>query len=527
MIHKMRIEDMYRWDNGVTLDNLKRHRDNVLKAHFLSIKTIEYFQNVHNYVLGSDFDDCAYSDILYMIYSGQSNLFSNEGSGQYKWSIMSNDFDSPSIAHEWGHMSNPNFSHINYFGLSEAYPDIWGTLVDRYAFNRTNPTYTGIRNLSTYFNIYSSDAMNEYGKNPHEASRPFAHWFYLLAEGGNGQRTVNLPGRCEPYEFTINVNGIGYQLAERIVFEMMDNIDVNNVPNSIFPDDLYFFNFNDEVADFLDFKVASEQALDELVADGTISQGQKPSFLNSIQEAWAAIGVAEDFYPDDCIRITCDYTWRHTKMRIDKPIYVASGGHLRFPSSSDEYEIFGTNGAIIVEPGGKLTIEGTLSRGTAVSKWKGVTVLGNNSNVFPFVDDNGIFLDSNDDPVNYPISPQDHGTVLMKSNGKIEYSEIAIEAPNTFVYDNDCTHNGEMIQSKGGLVVVTKGSFVGNIQDVSMNNVNVDGTYGGDNPSLFVNMNIQHSTSGTSMSFIGFERVRLYNNTLTGLNHRYLCCISY
>lgn len=140
------------------------------------------------------------------------------------------------IAHEIGHAITDKTANLKYRGesgaLNEGFSDIWGVCVENYVFptkgdsiwahgidrgisyrNIKNPKGGGIISPDTYGkgNWIPTSSSEDYG-GVHRNSTVFSHWFYLVAQGGQGKNDIN-----NHY----HVNGIGIDKAARIAYNML------------------------------------------------------------------------------------------------------------------------------------------------------------------------------------------------------------------------------------------------------------------------------------------------------------------
>ncbi|HET8601920.1 MAG TPA: M4 family metallopeptidase [Segeticoccus sp.] len=143
--------------------------------------------------------------------------------------------------HEMSHGVTENTAGLTYSGdaggLNEATSDIFGTAVEWYANNPNDvPDYligeeiningdgTPLRYMdkpsragTQYPNCYSSNVKN---LDPHYASAPLNHWFYLASEG-SGAKTINGVSYNSPTCNGSTVQGIGHVKAEKIWYHTL------------------------------------------------------------------------------------------------------------------------------------------------------------------------------------------------------------------------------------------------------------------------------------------------------------------
>lgn len=189
------------------------------------------------------------------------------------------------IGHEWGHgitenliaggLSYPHPTTTEINGVHEAYSDIWGTLFEFYM-NGGNITnwkigesfynYNG-RNFLRDFSDPSlaNDPDTYMGTNyfnnmdGHHTGQVIAHWFYLLAMGGNGDNHIS-----PTYHY--DVSGIGLDKSVKILFKS------------------YRYLFTGAM--FFDTRNATIQAAIDLY-------GGCSTEVMQVKEAWNAVGMYE------------------------------------------------------------------------------------------------------------------------------------------------------------------------------------------------------------------------------------------
>src|SRR5689334_950293 len=143
-------------------------------------------------------------------------------------------------AHEMSHGVTENTAGLGYTGdaggLNEATSDIFGTAVEFYAANASDPgdyligekiDLNGNGTPLRYMDKPSRDGASKDcwssslgGLDPHYSSGPLNHWFYLASEG-SGARTINGTSYNSPTCDGSTVTGIGRDKAARIWYRTL------------------------------------------------------------------------------------------------------------------------------------------------------------------------------------------------------------------------------------------------------------------------------------------------------------------
>lgn len=201
-------------------------------AHWGAEKTYDYYWNIHNI---NSIDNAGFKLLSYVHYNTNYNnafwdgtrMTYGDGNGVVFTILTSLDV----CGHEVTHGLVTNTGGLNGGGtgepdaLNEAFADIFGTSIERYAKPVTwewkigadiTPSGNGLRNMSNpnLFNdpdTYNGTYWDPAGE-PHNNAGPCDYWFYLLVAGGTGTNDI-------ANSFT--VNGIGNSDAERIAFRAL------------------------------------------------------------------------------------------------------------------------------------------------------------------------------------------------------------------------------------------------------------------------------------------------------------------
>ena len=143
-------------------------------------------------------------------------------------------------AHEMSHGVTENTAGLNYSGdaggLNEATSDIFGTAVEFYAANASDPgdyligeeiDLNGNGTPLRYMDKPSKDGASKDcwssslgGLDPHYSSGPLNHWFYLASEG-SGAKTVNGTSYNSPTCDGSTVTGIGRDKAAKVWYRTL------------------------------------------------------------------------------------------------------------------------------------------------------------------------------------------------------------------------------------------------------------------------------------------------------------------
>src|SRR6478609_6855330 len=143
-------------------------------------------------------------------------------------------------AHEMSHGVTENTAGLNYTGdaggLNEATSDIFGTAVEFYAANASDPgdyligeeiDLNGNGTPLRYMDKPSRDGASKDcwssslgGLDPHYSSGPLNHWFYLASEG-SGAKTINGTSYNSPTCDGSTVTGIGRDKAAKVWYRTL------------------------------------------------------------------------------------------------------------------------------------------------------------------------------------------------------------------------------------------------------------------------------------------------------------------
>lgn len=201
-------------------------------AHWGAEKTYDYYFNVFN---RNSIDNAGYKLLSYVHYSNNYNnafwdgirMTYGDGNGSTFTILTALDV----CGHEITHGLVSNTAQLNGGGtgeadaLNEAFADIFGTSIERYARpsnwnwkmgSDITPSGNGIRNMAnpnalsdpdTYLGTYWDT-----GGEPHNNAGPAIYWFYLLVTGGSGTNDLSN---------AFNVSGLGNVDAEKIAYRAL------------------------------------------------------------------------------------------------------------------------------------------------------------------------------------------------------------------------------------------------------------------------------------------------------------------
>ncbi|GAB2753068.1 M4 family metallopeptidase [Nocardioides salsibiostraticola] len=210
-------------------------------AHYGGATTFDYFKSVHgrNGIFGTGAGAPSRvhygSNYVNAFWDGKKMTY-GDGDGTSFGPLVSLDV----AGHEMSHGVTENTAGLVYSGesggLNEATSDIFGTMVEFYAANPSDPADyligeefdlangRGFRRMDNPIadgsspNCYSSNTKN---LDVHYSSGVGNHFFYLLAEG-SGAKTIGGTAHNSPTCNGSTVTGIGRSAAQRIWFRALD-----------------------------------------------------------------------------------------------------------------------------------------------------------------------------------------------------------------------------------------------------------------------------------------------------------------
>ncbi len=216
------------WGDGTQNDPASAGVD----AHFGAALTFDYYKNVHgrNGIFGDGQgvpSRVHYGNAYVNAFWDGSQMTYGDGEGNAR-PLVSLDV----AGHEMSHGVTQAVSGLDYFGdaggLNESTSDIFGSMVEFYANNASDP---GDYDIGEKINIFGDGQPLRYmyhpsldgisydcwdssvpNSDPHYSSGVGNHFFYLLAEGSNGSPT------CDGS----TVTGAGRAAAEQIWFHALD-----------------------------------------------------------------------------------------------------------------------------------------------------------------------------------------------------------------------------------------------------------------------------------------------------------------
>ena len=312
------------------------------------------------------------------------------------------------VAHEMGHgiaQFTSDFSEIGESGaLGEGFSDIWSACVKYWVdpnksiwlfgneiMSPSSP-YNCIRNMQNPKsnlaqqgccpNTYKGQCWDYVQTFPHTNSTVLSHWFYLLCQGGSGTNDLGN---------AYNVVGIGINKAQHIAYKTLLDLD--------------------PAADYSAACDASIQA--------AINLGYSCEVL-SVIDAWNAVGVENGYSTP--FAITSSTNWNNSHF-LATCVTVETGATLTITGTVNCTD----NASIIVQPGGKLVVDGGKLTACSNTMWQGIIVQGNSSQ---------------------PQTAQNQGTVELKNSAIIEHALCAINA------------------TSGGIITATNTTFQNNLQAI-------------------------------------------------------------
>jgi bacillolysin len=201
-------------------------------AHWGAENTYDYYWYNHNI---NSIDNAGYKLLSYVHYNTNYNnafwdgtrMTYGDGNGTQYTVFTAQDVCGHEITH--GLVSNTGALNGGGTGepdaLNEAFADIFGTSIERYAKPGTwdwimgkdiTVNNLGIRNLSNPNSMSDPDTYGgtywDPAGEPHNNSTPCSYWFYLLVTGGSGTNDLNN---------AYNVTALGNTTAENIAFRAL------------------------------------------------------------------------------------------------------------------------------------------------------------------------------------------------------------------------------------------------------------------------------------------------------------------
>ena len=202
--------------------------------------TWDYYKNVHgrNGIFGTgagSYNRVHYGSAYVNAFWDGTKMTYGDGDGTSYGPLVSLDV----AGHEMSHGVTENTAGLTYSGesggLNESTSDIFGTMVEFYANNASDPgdyligeefdlaSHSGFRRMDNPIadgsspNCYSTNTKN---LDVHYSSGVGNHFFYLLAEG-SGAKTINGIAHSSPTCNGSTVSGIGRDAAQKIWFRAL------------------------------------------------------------------------------------------------------------------------------------------------------------------------------------------------------------------------------------------------------------------------------------------------------------------
>lgn len=222
-------------DNDNYWNNINPQLDQyATDAHFCTMKTYDYYLYKHGF---HSIDDDNFPLVSYVHHDLMSDGYGNNINAFWNGLWMTYGDGSPAngitplttidiCGHEITHGLTNFTADLIYGGesgaLNEAFSDIFGTCIEFYAVpadanwlvgEKTGYLIRSIANPNMLENPKNYKGIFwDYSEEVHKNSCPFAHWFYLVAEGGSG---------TNDFFNQYNVQGIGIYNAEKIAFKLL------------------------------------------------------------------------------------------------------------------------------------------------------------------------------------------------------------------------------------------------------------------------------------------------------------------
>jgi len=326
--------------------------DAALDAHWGAEMTYDYFYNIHNNRNG--YNNSGGTMINLVNGSGLTGDANNAfwvGGGTVAFGNGNNlSFDPVTsidiVAHEYGHAmfayetsTTPTNINNEFGAIHEGLADIWGACIENYATSNkltwqigedfdiingiglrslSNPksmgnpdTYSGI-NWCDYTNNSLPCTSNDFG-GVHINCTVLGHWFYLLSEGGGGTNDNN-----DLY----SVNGIGIANAAQIIYRA----------------ETVYMNAG---TDFASARIYTIKAAQDLY-------GYCSSYVQSVINAWYAVGVGKSYQDIASISITTDYNASYN-LTVFAPTRIEASNKVGVSTNI----VYQSAGAVVLLPGFK------------------------------------------------------------------------------------------------------------------------------------------------------------------------------
>ncbi len=262
---------------------------NGLSTYYVAEKSFDFFVDMG--MLESHIGATSFSDYI--------RVFANRGStlsDQISIYISANHSSYiDAISHEFVHAIewNKNNRILNTtsesLGIEESFCDILGTYVEASLLEELNGTYSidyyiqgAGRNMSQY-KYYSTDENGNYNGNStteHLMARYQNHWFYLLSEGGEGDRPNKEDGSPNG---SYSICAINSELIKEMVFHS-------------------FFRLLSGEINMYDAREASLSTLRTFFVLGNEFFSTEEEYLNIVHQvtnAWYAVGVGSPYNNED------------------------------------------------------------------------------------------------------------------------------------------------------------------------------------------------------------------------------------
>lgn len=195
-------------------------------VHWATEKTYDYFKTFHN---RNSYNNNGIKVLSYVhFHTGFKNAFWDGYRITYGDGDATNNFQPLTTldicGHEFTHAVADYTANFDYSGepgtIEEGFADIFGTCIEFYA-NPSNANWTIgedmgsiLRSLSNPKSLNNPDTyLGQYwGTDIHQNSTVMSHWFYLVANGGQGVNDLN---------HSYNISGLGIVKAAKIAYRTL------------------------------------------------------------------------------------------------------------------------------------------------------------------------------------------------------------------------------------------------------------------------------------------------------------------
>lgn len=291
-------------NNWTTAEHEVNKNTSALDAHWAFSQTYDYFKTtfdrdgyddqntlVRSYVHVTFFGSPANAAFLDLVPLGGEGGIMLVGDGDYDWDSETGAYDvfSPLdvMSHEFAHGVNRAGGGLVYEkesgALDEGFADMWGAIIegnrapdkDKWSIGEEitiNADPAGVRSFREPKLFNQPDTYNGEFYIPTEDCTPGQdndncgvhtnsgvpnHWFYLIAEGGNG---------TNDHDYAYDVTGFGIDKAAELIYAVQEN----------------YVQSQSQFSDIMNFSIQ----------EAGVQFGENSSEVSTVKAAWCAVGVA-------------------------------------------------------------------------------------------------------------------------------------------------------------------------------------------------------------------------------------------